>query len=113
MRPPIYTSSMPSKNYIKKKGQKRGQAWPDPFCKGYGKEFTHAIVNHLVPCLIKQNFQVKDNAIRSLIATAGCNNTASNRILNIFLRFTQEKERYGSPRMWYQQDYKEDGSLAV
>lgn len=81
--------------------------------KGYGKEFTHAIVNHLVPCLIKQNFQVKDNAIKSLIATAGCNNTASNRILNIFLRFTQEKERYGSPRMWYQQDYKEDGSLAV
>lgn len=81
--------------------------------KGYGKEFTHAIVNHLVPCLIKQNFQVKGNSIRSLIATAGCNNTALNRILNIFLRFTQEKERYGSARMWYQQDYKDDGSLAV
>src|SRR3569832_970372 len=81
--------------------------------KGYGKEFTHAIVNHLVPVLIEQKFHVKGHPIRSLIATAGCNNTASNRILNIFLRFTQEKERYGSPRMWYQQDYKEDGSLAV
>lgn len=80
---------------------------------GYGKEFTHAIVNHLVPCLIKHKFQIKDNSIKSLIATAGCNNIASNRILNIFLRFTGEKERYGSPRMWYQQDYNEDGSLAV
>lgn len=81
--------------------------------KGYGKEFTHAIVNHLVPCLIKQNFQVKDNPIRSLMATAGCNNTASNRILNVFLRFIHEKERYGSARMWYQQEYKDDGSLAL
>jgi RimJ/RimL family protein N-acetyltransferase len=81
--------------------------------KGYGKEYTHAIVNHLVPCLIKQNLQVKGCSIRSLIATAGCNNTASNRILNTFMRFTQEKERYGSARMWYQQDYNEDGSVAV
>jgi hypothetical protein len=37
----------------------------------------------------------------------------SNRILNNFLRFTQKKKRYGSARMWYQQNYKEDGSLAV
>ena len=79
--------------------------------KGYGKEFTHAIVQHLVPCLIKQKLQVSGYPIAVLIATAGCNNTASNRILKIFMRFIEEKERYGSPRMWYRQGYTDDGFL--
>lgn len=74
--------------------------------KGYGKEFTHAVINHLIPCLIREKFQVNGKSITTLIATTDPNNIASNRILNIFMRFYQEKERYGSTRMWYRRIYK-------
>lgn len=77
--------------------------------KGYGKEYTHAIINHLLPYLIKQDFQVNGHPVKSLMATARCDNVASNGILRFFMRFTGERERYGCPRMWYQQEYTDLG----
>ncbi len=73
--------------------------------KGYGKEFTNAIVNHLAPMLINDRFLVGNHEFHTLIATAGCNNAASNRVLSLFMQCTGEKERYGSLRIWYQKKY--------
>lgn len=73
--------------------------------QGYGKEFTHAMVHHLVPQLIKNGYTVKGCPIDTIMATAREDNIASNRVLDKFLKFIELKPRYGGPRMWYKHNY--------
>ena len=73
---------------------------------GYGKEFTHAIVHHLVPDLISKGYSVKGRPIRNIIATARIDNDASNSVLRSLMDYTGENPRYGGIRKWYSHVYK-------
>lgn len=75
--------------------------------KGYGKEYTHAMVHHLIPELIRQGYQVKETPIQSIMATARVDNKGSNAVLSKFMTYTETKARYGGIRNWYQHNYKE------
>jgi len=75
---------------------------------GYGKEFTHAIIHHLVPFLIQMGYKVEDQPITTIIATARPDNSASCHILETFMHFMGKAFRYNGPRMWYQHTYLQE-----
>ena len=73
--------------------------------KKYAQEYTNAIVNHLVPELIFQKYQVAGQPITTIMATARVDNTASKSVLAKFMEHTGTKPRYGSMREWYEHQY--------
>lgn len=78
---------------------------PQHWGKKYGQEFTHAMVHHLVPELIKANYCVAGEKITSIIATTRTDNIASKKVLEKFLTHTGTKPRYGGMREWYEHKY--------
>lgn len=75
---------------------------PEHWGKGYGHEYTHAMVHHLLPKLIASGYRVAGHPITSVMATARIDNIASNCVLKKSMTHTGTKERYGAPREWYE-----------
>lgn len=75
--------------------------------KGFGNEYTYAIIYDLIPRLIKQGYQVKGHVLSKLIATARVDNNASNALLQKFMTYEGEKPRYSGMRKWYRVCYPE------
>lgn len=73
--------------------------------KNYGQEYTHAIVDHLIPTLIDSGYQVENEEITSVIATATAVNKNANSILQNFMIYTGTNGYYENRRNWYERKY--------
>ncbi|MBS0619992.1 MAG: GNAT family N-acetyltransferase [Verrucomicrobia bacterium] len=78
---------------------------PAHWGKGYGKEYTHAMVCHLIPALKDQGYTIQGRQITSIMATTSVENFGSQHVLSKFMDHTGTRDRYGSPREWYTRQY--------
>lgn len=73
--------------------------------KKYCQEYTSAILDHLVPQLVRSRYLVGGAPITAVMATARVDNIASNCVLRKFMDYTGRKDRYNGPREWYERKY--------
>lgn len=73
--------------------------------KKFGQEYTHAILDHLVPALIRDGYTLAGHEVKVVIATARTDNDRSNAILRKLMEHTGTRPRYNGMREWYERKY--------
>ncbi len=86
---------------------------PTQMGKGYAKEYTNAVIHHLVPKLMELGYGVKESPdsskihrIEKIMATTSTLNVRCQSVLLKSMSFMGVKLRYGSDRHWYEHTYE-------
>lgn len=99
---PYKDKSVPERRYFPEMAEIGYLSMPEDWGKGYGKEFTHAMIHHLLPHLIHAGYKVAGHPLKTLIATTRLDNVASAKVLSTFMQYTGDAIRYGGLRKWYE-----------
>ncbi len=75
---------------------------------GYATEIAKTLLYVYIPEILRKNILVENIPITKVTATAHHKNIGSWKILEKFMRFVKEADRYGEPRRYYELSVLDD-----